>query len=663
MIRKLLICIDNKLVLYKFQINRYDNKIVVSCNKEFIKIPIYNNFNCLDYITINMPLELIIIDNYIFYPYIILSTYNSSIDNEIDFFYNLEKHIFKKYNINFYKYKDIKTIYIQNYINNNCNNNIWLKINLLKLLFINNDNNKEYKILFDRIKEFKYNININDKEIIFNFNEWNNYIKYNINLKYLLTNNYYYILSKSNNNIFKIKIINKNNNIIQINNNKNINYNDYKWFYYYPKSNINIDYLLYNFFINNDINLIILKFLYNYNLTINYNEILNYYNNYILSDLITLNKLDEFEILKSKSFTSSFFKKIVCKYKNNENKIIQILNILFNIYTYPFKINKNELDDIFDYILYISLYNYKILYINDILKNSILNIIPIKLKNLYLNILKVLLNIINNNFDNIKYSQKYYSDYLHRNIIKIFLIDNTKISVELFINLIDNNKLDKLKSIFIRNLLLLDISYKLSWNTLSKKINYLEIFYENMDIVFFHNKINKNIITDNFDIKIKKIIENPLEMYKYLKYENDFIKWTQIIINKINDLYHIPIMYKINDIINIGKMIYLLLNINEQNIKEISYINFINFCMEHSHLILNNTRINLKIKEKFSNLKCNINLGYLAKDLTVNMNSISFDINNYKNNIEHQLQIAINKYLKYKNKYLKYKNNNLIINI
>ena len=378
--------------------------------------------------------------------------------------------------------------------------------------------------------------------------------------------------------------------------------------------------------------------------------------------LITLTGINEMDIIRSNSFTDIFFKDIIHKYNNDEDKILEILSILFNNYNYPLKMNRHEIDDIFNYILYISLYNYKVLYLNDVLKLKFLEIIPIKLRNLYLNILKVLINIINNNYDNITYNQKYYNDYLHRNIIKLFLINSSKISIELFKKLSTEISYKKFKSIFSRNLLLFDISYKLSWNTLSKKLNYLNIFYKNLDIVFYQNKINKNIISDNFDVKIKKIIENPLEMYKYLKKENDFIKWSKFIIDKLNNLYYIPIILNnTDDITNISKMLYLLLNINEQSMKDITYINFVQFCIKHSHLILNNTRINLKIKEIFNNLNCNINLGYLAKDLTLHKNIITFDndpINNL--DLESKLKIAIDKYLKYKGKYLKYKNNNKI---
>ena len=252
----MLINIDNKLILSKFQIIKVKNKIIISISKEFIKInnnnnnnnngldyikiPIYNSYNGLDYITITMPLELNIYDKYIFNPYIILSSFNLEIDNELDFFYNLEIIIKNKYNLNFLKFKDIKLFHIQNYITNNLeNNNIWLKINILKLLFIYNNSYKDFKILFDQLKNYKYNIYSNDKEIKFKFSEWNNIIiNSNINFNNLIKNNYYYILLEdleldSNEIILKIKIldIDNDNLTIKINNDKKILYANYKWFY------------------------------------------------------------------------------------------------------------------------------------------------------------------------------------------------------------------------------------------------------------------------------------------------------------------------------------------------------------------------------------------------------------------------------------------------
>jgi len=303
--------------------------------------------------------------------------------------------------------------------------------------------------------------------------------------------------------------------------------------------------------------------------------------------------------------------------------IINIFNILFSNYIYPLKSNKNELDDIFDKIIYISLYNYKIITIcnnnNICIINSINKLIPNKLKKLYINILKILINVIRKDINLITHNQIFFNDILYRNILKLFLIDNNKMSINLFKKMIPIYIFNNFKNIIINNLLLIDLSYKLSWMNLLKKLNYLNIFINNNNILQYNSNINKNIIYNNLDNKIIKIILNPIEMYKYLKYEKDFILWTKIISDYIISIYHIPISITYNDIIYIAKIIYLLFNINSQNLQDITYINFIKYCNLHTNLIIDTTnRINIKIKEYFPTLKLNINLGILTKHILFN---------------------------------------------
>ena len=68
MIIKLQICIDGKIILNKFSINQYENKIIISsieCKDKIIKVSIYNQFNGINYIGLCFPIEMIIIDNII----------------------------------------------------------------------------------------------------------------------------------------------------------------------------------------------------------------------------------------------------------------------------------------------------------------------------------------------------------------------------------------------------------------------------------------------------------------------------------------------------------------------------------------------------------------------------------------------------------------------
>jgi hypothetical protein len=67
----------------------------------------------------------------------------------------------------------------------------------------------------------------------------------------------------------------------------------------------------------------------------------------------------------------------------------------------------------------------------------------------------------------------------------------------------------------------------------------------------------------------------------------------------------------------------------------------------------------LKIKEYFSFLPFNLNLGILSKNIIQNMNNIiEFNIDNEENEInilKNQIELITKKYLKYKKKYYKTK--------
>ena len=772
MIIKLHIWFENKIILNKFKLNICNNAIIIESidnKKSIIKIIVYNKYNGIDYIPVCFPLKMYIIDNLVFNPYIILSSYNLSSDNSIDFFYNIEKILNTKYNLKYIHFDDLSKnstdklclihlinnnypdIYTLNNLENSISdislfiNNLWFDINMIKLLIIfifvklphltsksikkmckkYNVSNK-ILFIFNQIKHFKYILTNNKHDYFMTYLEYNNYnFSKSLELSDIKSNSYYYLVINkidilpqkikystmfsndsctslsctvlgdttssistsiivsdniiSNNKVIKILVSKINKNIITIRksnklnsiNNKKIIFEDYKWYYYHPNINIDKNYIIFNTYINNDITCEIIKLLFQIDIQHSI-KILEYYqNNNKLSNLLILPHVfeglqiyfDDIAILKSNSYTSEFFEYITKKYSNNDNPIIyEILSILFIQYNYPLKTNRHDLDDIFDYILYFSLYNYKyIILIQDsieIINPLINNNIPYKIKNLYINLLKTLYKIINNNFESITYNQKFYYDYLYKHIIKFFFTNSNKLLIKLFKKLVSQNNFNKFKKIISTNFLLIDVANKLSWNTLSKNLHYLNIFYKNCDIIFYQDKLNKTIIPKNFDIKIKKIIENPFEMYRYLRKKIDFEKWTLFISDKIPQIFYIPVSLSTEDFTYIGTLIYLLFNIEEQNIKEPTYINFIKFCNEHIHLIVESKRININMKEYFSCLKININLGFLAKHLIQNKDTIyleqpvSNDIkeNNIKE-LELKLQTALQKYHKYKHKY------------
>jgi len=752
MIAKLLILVDNKLVLNKFTISKYISpagisKIIVKlvdCSNDIIKVPVYNKINGIDYYPVVFPLELPIYNNNIFNPYIILSSYNLDFPNDIDFFYQINQNIENNFGLKFFNFdnliNDTKLFsmiineHYKNLINFEILNTLtdfkefikylWLCININKLFtiytLIENPNiaNKNIKELSNKLnlpkkvfiipnhmKLTKYNITLEPTDYKMNFTD---YYSWDFNSSLKLTDikpneSYYIIVNKpessstitteSNNvsKVIKIHVITVNKNIIRVNPTKNIFFENYKWYYYHPNLMVDSQYVIFQTFINQTFTKDIVK----NRLNIEDQHLFKILDYYMIdaktSNLISLTSvfdnfkeyLTDLNILKSNSFSDGFFDYVTRKYSNLEdNKFFDILSILFENYNYPLKNNRNEFDRIFDYILYFSLYNYKSIWVQNSFPNNksdtnytnftmlhpnINSSIPIKLKNLYINIMKVMSQVINDEYEAITYNQKIYSDYLHKKIIKILLSNNnlqTNLSTGLFKNLLKPSSFDKLKTIVQINMLLIDIGNKLSWNNLPKKLNYLNIFYKNNTVVYYQNKLNKNIISDHFDFRIKKVIENPFEMYKYLRKEKDFIKWTDFISDRIINMYLIPISLSSEDFNYIGKLIYLLFNINEQNIKDESYINFINFCNLNNKLILESNRINLKIRDYFPTLKCNLNLGFLAKHLTWNKEIITFDENRIDKSqdvlvLELKLQMATSKYYKYKAKYLETKDSPL----
>ncbi len=744
MIQKLHVLFDNKLVLNKFLIKLDQGFLTINSldiTNNIIQVPVYNKFNGLDYVPISFPLKIPVIKNNVFNPYVLISSYNLLVENDIDFFYQLEKLSSAHLKLNWIKFESLfddkinfgKIIndYYLDYINlenlkgitdlNTFVSKLWSDIIIIKMLTIwvlvkfpniSNKNIKEItskynipkKILSyaNQMKSFRYNITQN-VDFAMNLNEYlNTNFNSSIKLSELKPASVYYILVNKNdsstisqtateivtsgnqiNKVIKISVKKINKNVITISETKNIIFENYKWFYFHPNIVINNDYIYYQTFINDQFACEIIKQILNID-PIHSKKIVEYFNkDNKLSNLMSLgscfseiqNYFTDFEILKSNSYSDGFFEYITKKYSGENNKIYEILAILFNNYTYPLKNTRHELDTVFDNLLYFSLYNYKLIFINtknsptysnDLLHPNINNIIPIKLKNLYINLVKAMSQMINNNFESVTYNQKFYSDYLHRNIVKILLSNNNQLTTGLLKNLIKGSNMEKFQNIISTNMLLIDISNKLNWNNLPKKLNYLGFFYKNDDIVHYQDKINKNIMPDNFDGRIKKVIENPFEMYKFLRKEKDFIKWTKFISDKVIQLYYVPISLSSEDFGLIGKLIYLLVNINDQNTKDPSYINFINFCNLNNKLILDSNRINLKIREYFPNLKTNINLGFLAKHLTWDKEAITFEEQNKDQDktpdvlaLEMKLHIATKKYYKYKAKYLETKDEDL----
>ena len=367
----------------------------------------------------------------------------------------------------------------------------------------------------------------------------------------------------------------------------------------------------------------------------------------------------EFKILEDGITNCEFINYLNKKYTDDLSSKLQILKILFNKYTFPLAFNKKKLNEVFEVIIYFSFLN-----INDIVKivdndkiyldNSILEMVPVKLKNLYFNLMKTYYQYNMRSLENITYNFKYYQDYIYIYVIKNIIQGNTIIS-DLFTN---KEMYAKMIDVYQKNFILLQLINDLKWSNLSQRLDYLHYIFKNDSLIYYQNRLNKNLFADSVDYKIKNIILDKFSMYKYLKQEKDFIKWTKFIKNNINELYEKKISVSDTDLILLGKLIHKLYNIKVQDLKDSRYIDLINFCQKNKKLILSENRINLMIREKLNSIQFSLNLGFFAKHLnfsTISDQKIELEENIEINTINLQLKEVTKKYYKYKGKYMKTK--------
>ena len=708
MIIKLPVCIDEKIIYINFLVNiNNDTCIIKLFNKNYddtidkIKVPLCNNFQGISYLDLFFPLELKIVNKKILFPNFMQKIYLSQNNLPIDFFNQLESQI-KKFDISFLTKDDIfkmegeiwKYITTYNEIINidksesmikklwevaqlNLNSAFYLL--LLHPEFINKimkDYQKKYNIvkhtilITNYIKNIKYSINSsNDYIFSEHFNRLNNnkVIMNDIKVGYK-----YFIKLINSNKFFQVEVNNIDNSIIHTTSNQAFIFNNYEWYFYIPNIQFDFDIILFNLFIHKNVYNEIFE---RTNLKIepiHTQKLLEYYIDDNKCALVYLrkffnNEFDDINIIENNNYSDVFFEYIIKKYNTIET-INTIYKALFKNYTYPLKNNKVDLT--FDNILYLSLNNLNLICKeqgNDriIIDNSINELIPFKLKTLFYNIISFMYSIIKkNNYQPLYFTQKYFNDYLHRIILKIIIYDTKSKTCNLFNSKLNQIQKEKIDSILKNTLLCINVANRLNWNNLPKKLSYLEIFYTNKDLIFNIDKLNKNIFNDNYDIRLKKIIEDPYLMFKYLKKEKDFIKWMNFLGPLTIELFYSPISLSSEDLKNLGKIIFYLIHIEDQNIKNESYLKFLNICQKNLHLILNNMRINLKIKEHFNFIKCPLNLGFLAKHLTFNKTE-DFDLeddkqekNEYTLYLEDENKKLKQKYFKYKTKYFKVKNPN-----
>ena len=707
--------IKNDLIdIINFTIENFQNKFIIKplnlCENDRYEVMISNKEFCLNKFTIQFPLEIEIIENnFLFSKFFFVIAVSNGFDCELNFFSNILKSIRKKneklkyVDINFLKNKT-------NVLLKKCNLQIMVKkkfdsfedlklyiddqlnysINLIYLMLYkyHNMNNKDFKQ--NEINSFIPNKVINGfnlikvHKIIFKGSEQisiNNHLdnlkKKDINEINLKNNSYYFF--KFLDKIIKMKFLKLEGDSIFLSDGKILSKKECEIFKYNPQfiSHLNFDYFIkelvkYDFVFKKLISSKILKkdnkdienildFIYldnkNFlklsslrNLQLTFNNLkLEHYNN--------LEENLEIKIIEDGYVNNEYMLYLSNKYNNNIDKKIEILKVLFIKYTFPLSFNKKKLNENFEMIMYFSLLNYKDLILSNdsdkfALDNRVLEMIPAKLKNLFFNLLKTYNQIINNSLENITYNFKYYQDYIYIYVIKN-IIQNNSILSSLFKS---KNLYEKLITVYKKNFILTQLISEINWLNLSDKLPYLEYIYNNSDLVYYQNKLNRNLFSDNIDYKIKSIILDKLSMYKYLKKEKDFIKWTKFIKNYVSDIFEKEISISNEDLANLGILLFKLYNLDEQNLKNPKYIDLLNFSKNNKKIILINNRINLLIKDKLSGIKCQLNLGYFAKHLNHNIcEKIEIVEDSDIKEIQIELKKVTKKYYKYKGKYMKTK--------
>lgn len=695
MLIKLPVISNDRLSFILFRlVKNKDSFLIEPYNKEnkIYQVMISDKNICLSKFQIKFPLELKIIDNkYLFCNYFFVLAIHDNYFCELNFFNSLLKQINKNHNDRF-KYVDINFIkknrqfITQNIIKDRDKFNdlddlihyfdskLTYTLNLIYMILYFYQNNKKKKSESKNIKKdfltaldtikrreisvkssmnlpiYKHFDNISNNKLVDNDPD--------INKKYFI---------KVKNNIFNFIATDKDKETLY-NNIRKMNKTEIFYIYNPEYSDLyNIDYLIkhvieydYDFrfliahkILNQDkqgINLF-LKFMYRDNENFLYLSSLKKFK-YTFENLeyekYNNNDSIELEILKDGVNDINYIKYLNNKHKDNYDKKIDILKALFNNYTFPLTFNKKSLNKDFEYILYFSFVNISE-FIKDIdgkifLNSDIIEILPSKLKNIYFNMLKLYYQFINGVLESIKYNHKFYQEYLHIYLLKNIIQNNTIITT--FFE--ENSQLfKKLKDTYKTIFILYQIIPEIRWDILYKKLDYIDYILDNNVMLYFNNSINKNIFPDNYDNKIKNILTNPFKMYKYLKKEKDYINWTLFLKNRIFELYDNTISLSNNDLKHIGIMIHKLLNVTDQDLDDDKYMDLVVFCQNNKKIILYQNRININIKNKLPNMKCQFNLGVFAKHI---------NFNNYKQieieNKDEEFKKIQKKYYKYKAKYL-----------
>jgi hypothetical protein len=705
MLLSLPIYLNNRIINRTFEVIQHNDTVVVKLYNiqatnciELYKVILCSQYYGINLIPISFPLIFNIVNNYLVSDiYLIISTLTS----HNDFFTILLNHINKLNSTNYVYFNNtnintiINTIKLNTsvddteYINvENLINRAYYRINrylnfCLSILISEDNftisNNSKILQIINSIKKIPINFYGNEMSL-------ESHMFHIKNPKYITKDKFFFFSNE--NKIIKLYISNILNDtiVILVNNNStrqksleqykpiHINKNKYNITSYSPKfmksaklyisiPNL-INQLLYSKYnvlfelvasIIYKKNNFIIKLIKLFTSNINNSDHLVLLQNIKTEKLNIVNKiepyfLDYIDIIPNNiSFVK--FKEIVCDINTFDHNILEKL---FLNYTYPLNYDKRTLTQNFAKILYYSFKFYNnIIDINNIINASYINT---KIKSIYIYLVKFYKMLKLNNIHNcFIYNSRTYTDTILYSIIKVLLYNDT---FDLMIDINNNTKL-VVSSIFIENIILIQLLTNITWKNISKQLPYFKYIIKNKNsLLIVDGKINRNIIT-TIDSRLKKIILDPLSMYLFLKKESDYYKWTINFKELIGTIFYNPIIFKNEDYRILSKILFYISKITIQSTDNNEYNKLIQLLQKYPHIILFNERINIKIKDIFKNN--NINFGYLAKHINVDnititdSNEISEDI------VSNTINKLAKKYYKYKSKYLEIKTSEIIM--
>jgi hypothetical protein len=698
------------LVKFPLQIDIYNNQYLLFINLIEVSFyqDTYNNFNNYDFyscllkklknvykiINPDINLKYFKSNNLLSYPKVLFNKLISSLKIKIDVNNDdiLLEDVFE-YVYNYYtNLKSLFLILCYQYTLNPSSETTFM--NFIKKKKISNLSKNILRLYFFEIK-FNSEENISILNILENKNK-------NLEITHIYENKSFYIKKKienKSNNFFLVSVLNKNNFKITLTNDQIINFKDYEWFNSVPTVKFDINNIFFK----------IIKSLFNIKLLKN-NSFYDIFNMDGLERFIpvifgeekiypTIKILKKFNITKIKSKLKGIINlgqidnneqlsgfdiyrnidQIELSYLSNKilinkdlNEVIFYFEEYFKKILYPIKYNRRSLDHNFDKLLYLTLKCREIMFVESgskvYLNNQITQLIPIKMKNFFTNISKYLYLLIKNgNCDNFIYNYKFYQDTIYQTTLRVILTSEDCLSHQILKELLGNRVylIDKILCLWRKSYFLRNIASVLEWNNIKNYLEYLKYLLDNNDLIFFNNKLNKSIFPSDIDDNLRKIIMCPFKMFQYLSKKIDFVKWAQFLGKKYVVLYSNPISLSSEDIVLLGELIFYLYDVETQVYNNTKYQTLLNFAKKNHKLIVKNGRINLRIKDKLGKMKCNYNLGFLAKHITYNDNSDSISlsetskekviVNSELIDLRYKLTTITKKYYKYKAKYLKNK--------